>query len=120
MDPIVTKHCPCCEQALVDKPDLVFSDTWRTIIRNGICVKLTPLQYKILQAVRHHRVTVPRLVELLYQDRADGGPECANNVIHVTMSAMNKRLKAINMKIGGERPGPFATIRLKTLEEDPT
>lgn len=107
--------CPCCEQDLVERPDLLFSETWRAIIRYGICVELSPLQFNIINAVRRRARTNTDLIELLYSDRSDGGPDTAKNVIHVTIHAMNRKLSKILLKVGSDRVGPHAPLRLIDL-----
>ena len=104
--------CPCCAQELPERQDLLFSDQWRSVVRFGVCVELSPLQYKIMQAVRRRSLTNEELIDVVYNDRADGGPDTAKNCIHVLTAGMNRKLKRINLRVGSERVGPHAPIKL--------
>lgn len=107
--------CPCCDQEIPERHDLLFSDSWRAVVRFGIVVELSPIQYQIMQAVRRRNRTNEELVEFIYADRSDGGPDTAKNCIHVAIAAMNKKLKRINLKVGSERVGPHTPIKLMEL-----
>lgn len=79
--------CPCCagKGEIDDVPP----------------VPLTPMQLKIFNAVKRspHGVGGDRLVDVIYADRVDGGPEYARVSLSVLIINANARLKAAGVEI---------------------
>ncbi len=77
-------------------------------------IYLPPLKAKIYRAVKNAPAVIngPRLVDILYADRHDGGPENPLDCIHVLIRGANKQLAAIGEKIKADRRGPGATYRI--------
>jgi hypothetical protein len=64
-------------------------------------VPLTPMQFKIWDAVRRSRegLTAPEIAAQVYADRYDGGPLHAKTCIYLTIRAANRRLQAAHVAI---------------------
>jgi hypothetical protein len=92
--------CPCCEGT--------------GEIEDTIPLFLTPLQIEIYKATRDTKggIGIDALINKLYGDRHDGGPDFAQDVVHVTIFNMNKRLAAIKEQVKANRRGAGAVYRL--------
>ncbi len=92
--------CPCCEG--------------RGTVPDITPVDLTPNQRKLFNCVKAAKGSIGghALVERMYGDRHDGGPEDALNAVHVTINQMNKRLAKVNLKIRAQSRGPGSTYRI--------
>jgi len=77
-------------------------------------VHFTPSQQRIFDALRSRPRTCAELVDLLYAEREDGGPDFAATTVHVFVNQMRGKLKPHGMTIrsGG---GPGAVYRLEAL-----
>lgn len=53
--------------------------------------------------VKYKTATSERLLNIIYADDRDGGPENANSSLHVTICKMNKILRAYGYQIRGKR-----------------
>lgn len=56
-----------------------------------------------------------QIVEVLYADDIDGGPEEAVKCVHVMINRMNKLLAGVGEKIKADRRGPGATYSIVKL-----
>ena len=81
-------------------------------------VHLTPQQARIYERVRKAGkwgIRSDDLIDWLYADREDGGPDSAVKVLHCQVSKMNKRLKPFGKAVRappGGRIGPSTyTVR---------
>lgn len=77
---------------------------------------------KIIERIQKsgkHGVQTQRLYDLLYADKADGGPDTLN-IIHIYVCQMNKALKKEGWRIKnltpGGGPGMQATYALEPLK----
>lgn len=102
--------CPCCDQELPIRNDLVFSDSYNAVFKDGKCAELTGLQYKIISVLRRRNLTIIEIIDSIYSDREDGGPETAKSVIACSIRAMNARLKPLGIKVGAERKGAHGPL----------
>jgi hypothetical protein len=74
-------HCPCCRQALPDKPD--------------ICAEFGGHMALILDALERageRGLTVVQLADIVYADQPGGGPNDPHNVIQAIICNHRKRL----------------------------
>ena len=86
------------------------------IVSDELGVVLTPLQQRIFKIVKRAGVAGipgPDIMEMVYQNAPNGGPE-STNIVAVVCSQMNKRLKQFNLHITGRR-GPHGFFVLKPL-----
>lgn len=93
------KCCPACGQTLPD-PELIKGITFRG------------KKQVILQAVfkaGKHGICNERLVELLYADDREGGPENPNNTISAHVWAINKILRPRGLQIRSSAIGRRAS-----------
>ena len=109
--------CPCCGQLLAPaQTALSFVDKYRTVMKDGRMVKLTGLQYLLVSAVRRRGLTLDELIDVAYSQRADGGPETAASVIHVSLSNANQRLQKLGVAVKAERYGSGQTpYRIRSI-----
>jgi hypothetical protein len=79
--------CPCCGGAGTIEP--------------AAPVPLTPMQFRIWEAVRQsrHGLTAPEIAARIYADRYDGGPLHAQGCIYATIRSANHRLQAAGVEI---------------------
>ena len=79
--------CPCCNGS--------------GTIEAGPPVPLTPMQFRVWDAVRQsrHGITAPAIAERIYSDRYDGGPEFAKGCVYATIKHANRRLQAAGIAI---------------------
>lgn len=96
--------CPCCDQELPSIPTLAFSDRWHAIMRDGKCVQLTGLQYKVVAALRRCKLNADELVGVIYAGSRDGGPLTGRNLMHVTIAATNKKIKPMGLQVVADPP----------------
>ncbi len=89
---------------------MAFIDTYRAIIKDGKCAELTWLQYQVISKLRRRPMTIAELIEEIYADRADGGPDTAKSVMACTIRAMNHRLAPLKIKVGAERKGAHGPL----------
>ncbi len=83
----VTRHCAHCGQTLRTLP---------------LGLSLSPLElhlYNILRRAGDDGIVVLDIADKLYWDRADGGPENANKIVHIVKMSLNKKLKNTRQKI---------------------
>lgn len=75
---------------------------------------MTPSQARVYSMVRKAPAVINgwRLVELMYADRVDGGPEFALDCVHAIIRTLNKRLKPIGERVRADKRGPGATYRI--------
>ncbi len=57
-------------------------------------------------------VGIDRLVDLLYGDDQNGGPDCAINTVRTQICQLNKRLRQVGQSISGRRNGRYDGYRL--------
>lgn len=101
---MVMIKCPCCHGI--------------GLVEEEAPVPLTPIQQKIYDIVRSakHGIDGPTLVNRVYADREDGGPEFASVCVHMTIMRMNKRLLPANIKIGATHRGVGGKFRVERLD----
>ncbi len=80
-------------------------------------VKLTTTQQRIYDIVKSAKngIGCTEIVDRLYADRRDGGPDTAINTVNVIINQMNKRLAAVNQRIKCDHRGRGATFNLYQL-----
>lgn len=83
--------CPCC------------GGTGR--IEEKAPVPLPPMQFRIYDVVRRakHGISGPRLIDAVYADRSDGGPEFAEQSVYVQIRNLNRRLAKVCLKVSANR-----------------
>lgn len=77
-------------------------------------VHLSPLEYRIYDIVRKSKYGIPgpRLIDRVYADREDGGPDTAATSVYVTIKKANRKLKPAGIKIAGTTPGRGAVYKI--------
>lgn len=88
MNPMIP--CPCCQGSgeIEERP------------KGPEC--LSPTALRIWEIVRRRNgISGPDLVNLIYADRANGGPVNARKSVHVTICKANKLLAAEGVQIKG-------------------
>jgi len=88
--------CPCCDG--------------KGEIEERSPVPLSPLQFKIYDAVRRAKYGIDgsHLVSIVYNDRKDGGPDFAASSVRVTIHRINKKLQKVGRRISSNRrQGPL-------------
>jgi len=94
-------HCPFCSQPL---PPSEFKLKPPFYVRRfDQCVRLTNLQYRIVEALRYQRRTINDLISILYDDNANGGPDNAVGVIHVSIMKAKRKLGPVKLRIVSTR-----------------
>ena len=98
-------RCPCCH------------GSGKIEAHSSLPVYLPPTQAKIYRMVQAAPEVINgwRLVELLYRDRADGGPEFALDCVHGAIRLLNKKLKPVGQRVRADRRGPGATYRIVNI-----
>jgi DNA-binding response OmpR family regulator len=90
--------CPCCGQALNNRASL----------ESLASAPLAKLEHRIIDAmVRAYPRSVTRagLVDVLYFDDPDGGPDSAENIVAVMMVRLRKKLPPYGWTIPNCRSG---------------
>lgn len=92
--------CPLCE------------GTGKSLERSP--VPLTNMQFRIFKIVRGspHGIEGRRLIDRVYADQRDGGPDFASRSVHVQICKMNGRLKAVGLQIKATARGRGGVYRL--------
>jgi hypothetical protein len=95
--------CPCCGG--------------RGEIEERAPVELQGLQFKIYDEVRRHPygIETPKLVDRIYADRIDGGPDSALKTIHVMVWRLNAKLRPAGQRIYGTARGTGSVYKLQRL-----
>lgn len=95
--------CPCC--------------AGKGEIEGDAYELLTPMQKRIYAAIRDNagKLGGERLINMLYGDRFDGGPDYPWDSIHVTIHNMNKLLAPLGQRIRASRRGPGATYMIAAI-----
>lgn len=92
--------CPCCGG------ETVKIDPRRLTIHLGF----TPQQRKIYTTLANHFnefVPAERVVDAMYKDDPNGGPDCAHNVLRMQLVAMRKALAEWNVEISKHLRGGY-------------
>lgn len=97
--------CPCCHGA------------GRIKTHEPLPTYLPPIGAKIYRAVKARPGVIGGhdLVDIVYGDHRDGGPETAMDSIHVLINKMNKRLATVGECLKADRRGPGATYSIVKL-----
>lgn len=103
-------ECPCCGQRIVKARDLTFGPIGCAVTRNGTSVRLSPTQYRIIFILRDRLLSMRDLIDAVYADDPDGGPDNAKNTLLVTEANMNKRLLPLGIRVGADRRGNQAAL----------
>jgi hypothetical protein len=96
--------CPCCGG--------------RGEIEERAPVELVGLQFKIFDEVRRHPhgIDTPKLVDCIYADRIDGGPDSALKTIHVMVWQLNRKLAKAGLRVANTaRSGGGGVYKLQRL-----
>jgi len=95
--------CPCC--------------AGRGEIEEKAPVPLHPLEFRIWDVVRRSPggISGRALTERVYADRADGGPDCADNVVRVTIVRVNRKLAPAGLRIACNKNGRSFGYKLQRL-----
>jgi hypothetical protein len=99
--PMIT--CPCCGG--------------RGEIEEQRHPQLTPLQFRIYDVVRRSPcgINVHNLVDKVYADRADGGPDTAMAVVRSLIWKINTVLAPTGARIRGTSTGRSSVYKLQRL-----
>lgn len=110
------KVCECCGQTLPPRLDL------------GI--RLSPVRRRILDEVvkaGRYGIRSERLVSMIYESQADGGPISAQKALHVQVFHLNsvlamfgKRIRSVGPHGGSSGCGSYALIDLAQMRESTT
>jgi DNA-binding response OmpR family regulator len=70
----------------------------------GASVYLTPNRFRVffLLAASHGLVSREQIIEQLYGDEADGGPECIYNVVSVYLTNLRQQIAPLRLAIENE------------------
>lgn len=100
---MVKVKCPCCDGT--------------GQIEERAPVPLSPLQFKVYDIIRKsvHGITGPHLVDRVYADRSDGGPDFASVSVHVMIKRINDKLKPHGQRLGATNRGIGGIFRLERL-----
>ncbi len=92
--------CPCCNGS--------------GEIKEHAPVYLSPMQFKVYDTIRRspHGITGPRLVDKVYADRHDGGPDYASVSVHVMIKRINDKLKGKKQQIWATNRGRGGVFKL--------
>lgn len=101
--------CPTCGHALASASPAVLRDMhlppqMRTIV-------------DVLVAAYPRQVSVQRLIEALYGDRPDGGPDNPEGVLKTRISAIRKVVEAAGWTIPRHGYGESGRYRLEKIED---
>lgn len=97
-------NCPCCNQPLPET-DVQWNAQTRTVLRGGKAVSLAPVQarfFDVLWRARPERVPREAIVQRVYADDINGGPESPNQV-SVLAWLLRKKLAPIGVTIAHGR-----------------
>ena len=99
--------CPHCGAPMGDFSDL-----------NIQAAKLSGLQLRILEVLaegRNRFIPTDRIIDIVYQDDATGGPESAKKVVEVSISKLRKKLSNIDVGIENRASLGYRLIKLDEL-----
>lgn len=101
--PTVILTCSRRAQANVARPDaLVLNYAARTVSSFAVEVRLVQQEFMVIAAlcaVPGRRVSTCELVEFMYGDRPDGGPDDAPNVIRHRIHSLRSKLPRVGLAI---------------------
>ncbi len=101
--------CPYCKQTmpLSFKIEANLPPAWRAML-------------DIIYRAGEHGISTDRLVNLVYSDDPNGGPDNAVKSIHVRICRMNKRLRPLGWLINGrgDHTGVYVLERLRVTPDD--
>ena len=105
-------HCPACGQAVPDLPRL--DDLAAALALSGDVKRL----FFILAAARGRFMSQEEIAEILWGDRADGGPDQAANVIGVHIVNLRRRLASwpVSIDAKGSRPRSVRMVARWSIE----
>ena len=89
--------CPCCGGVIARDP------------LAGLRDELTPMQRRIYDAVHARAKTKAQLIDALWGDDPNGGPDDAGNVLGVHLFKLNQRLsdRGFGLRVGKGRRESF-------------
>lgn len=103
--------CPCCKQPMAaqDRPDfLEYVDRLRPMDRKIVCALIAAYPVSI---------SMPQLVDRVYADDIDGGPEWASSSVAARLVYVRREVIRHGWRIPSQLSGPGAQARYK-LERD--
>lgn len=100
-----TLTCPCC------------GGKGRIELLEPVPVRLAkfPSQLYRLVKAKPSLLGAPQLVEALYADDPNGGPDDALKCVHVAINRMNKHPARVGEKIKADHRGPGATYSVVSI-----
>lgn len=98
-------RCPCCRQVLPAENVLRFDDHSRSVIYQGKSTALSPVRYRIVRLLAKHALDTSALVERVYADDENGGPEQAMRAMNVQIHFINRKLAPMKIVIRGDGYG---------------
>lgn len=102
---IAQTPCPCCGHIVSPDKELCWIEGSRTLSGRGHIVTLTPMQTRIFNKLwkcwpSGRSVTLVEMMDHVYADRIDGGPE-SHNSVSVQMNNLRKRVAPLGLRIKG-------------------
>lgn len=98
----MTGVCPCCGQLSESAPPFFVDEDNSAILVDGKSIGLSPLQVKLLAIMARkypHTATKAGILEVLYGDDPNGGPEYADRIVLIYIHTIRKKLKGTSLSI---------------------
>jgi DNA-binding response OmpR family regulator len=98
----MTNTCPCCGQLSDSAPPFFVDEDNNAVRVDGKTLTLSPLQTKLAAVMAKkypHTATKVGIIELMYGDDPNGGPEYAESIIGIYVHAIRRKIKGTSLSI---------------------
>jgi DNA-binding response OmpR family regulator len=96
--------CPCCGRKLEEDSSLRWDKDSKTVSRHGKALRLSryrSIMFDYLWNARgKHVISVEQMMDRVYADHEDGGPE-SDNTMRVQVCHLKRQLKQLGLTISG-------------------
>jgi DNA-binding response OmpR family regulator len=97
--------CPCCGQEVVSDDE--------SIIKAASLSKLQARIFRVLSRAKGEKMDAEQIADIIYHDRADGGPDFAAQTIRTTIHKLRDRIAASNSGVSIENGRGYRLVRNK-------
>jgi len=98
-------NCPCCEQPLPQRTGLKLVPRYNIVMTSEHAVVLSPHAFKILEAVMRCARPIDDLIDVLYSERRDGGPDTARECVITSVTRINKAINPMGWAVRNHSRG---------------
>ena len=114
MKKTASANCPCCGQKLPER-DYILDDKHRVVIRNGMGIHLSIVQYAIFRAIyrKKHAITNAEIINEVY--RGSQAPMHVYSTMNVSIRVLNGYIADLGLKLIADNQTAGALWRIQEI-----